>query len=59
MDFEPKGPEAARLRQRKFALLRQFPFPQICCQARCASAIPGVESLRAIAQRARGTPLGR
>ena len=28
MQFEPKGPEAARLRQRKFALLRQFPFPQ-------------------------------
>lgn len=28
MDFEPKGPEAARLRQRKFALLRQFPLPQ-------------------------------
>ena len=27
MEFEPKGPEAARLRQRKFALLRQFPFP--------------------------------
>ena len=28
MDFEPKGPEAARFRQRKFALLRQFPLPQ-------------------------------
>ena len=28
MEFEPKGPEAARLRQRKFALLRQFPLPQ-------------------------------
>jgi hypothetical protein len=28
MEFAPKGPEAARLRQRKFALLRQFPFPQ-------------------------------
>ena len=28
MEFEPKGPEAARLRQRKFALLRQFQFPQ-------------------------------
>jgi len=28
METEPKGPEAARLRQRKFALLRQFPFPQ-------------------------------
>jgi hypothetical protein len=28
MEIEPKGPEAARLRQRKFALLRQFPFPQ-------------------------------
>jgi len=28
MQFEPKGPEAARLRQRKFALLRQFPLPQ-------------------------------
>ena len=27
MEFEPKGPEAARLRQRKFALLRQFPLP--------------------------------
>ena len=28
MEFEPKGPEAARFRQRKFALLRQFPLPQ-------------------------------
>jgi hypothetical protein len=28
MNFEPKGIEAARLRQRKFALLRQFSFPQ-------------------------------
>ena len=28
MEIEPKGPEAARLRQRKFALLRQFPIPQ-------------------------------
>jgi hypothetical protein len=28
MELEPKGPEAARLRQRKFALLRQFPLPQ-------------------------------
>jgi hypothetical protein len=28
MEFEPKGPEAARLRQRKFGLLRQFPLPQ-------------------------------
>ncbi len=28
MEFEPKGPEAARLRQRKFALLRQFLLPQ-------------------------------
>ena len=28
MDPEPKGPEAARLRQRKFALLRQFELPQ-------------------------------
>jgi hypothetical protein len=28
MEFEPKGPEAARLRQRKFALLRQFPLHQ-------------------------------
>ena len=27
MEPEPKGPEAARLRQRKFALLRQFQFP--------------------------------
>ena len=27
MEPEPKGPEAARLRQRKFALLRQFPLP--------------------------------
>lgn len=27
MEFAPKGPEAARLRQRKFALLRQFPLP--------------------------------
>jgi hypothetical protein len=26
MDIRPKGPEAARLRQRKFALLRQFHF---------------------------------
>lgn len=28
MRHDPKGPEAARLRQRKFALLRQFPLPQ-------------------------------
>jgi len=28
MDSEIKGPEAARLRQRKFALLRQFQLPQ-------------------------------
>ena len=28
MEFEPKGPEAARLRQRKFALLRQFQLPE-------------------------------
>ena len=28
MDSEPKGPEASRLRQRKFALLRQFQLPQ-------------------------------
>lgn len=28
MGPEPKGPEAARLRQRKFAVLRQFPLPQ-------------------------------
>ena len=28
MEIEPKGPEAARLRQRKFALLRQFQLPQ-------------------------------
>ncbi|HEY6271659.1 MAG TPA: DUF6788 family protein [Terriglobales bacterium] len=28
MENEPKGQEASRLRQRKFALLRQFQFPQ-------------------------------
>jgi hypothetical protein len=28
MGSEPKSPEAARLRQRKFALLRQFQLPQ-------------------------------
>jgi hypothetical protein len=28
METEPKGPEASRLRQRKFALLRQFQLPQ-------------------------------
>lgn len=28
MKVEPKGPEAARLRQRKFRLLRQFQFPE-------------------------------
>ena len=28
MEFAPKGPEASRLRQRKFSLLRQFPLPQ-------------------------------
>src|ERR1017187_6751266 len=28
MESEPKSPEAARLRQRKFALLRQFQLPQ-------------------------------
>src|SRR3989442_15569422 len=27
MDTRPKGPEAARLRQGKFALIRQFPLP--------------------------------
>lgn len=27
MKFEPKGPQAARLRQRKFQLLRQFDLP--------------------------------
>ena len=27
MEITPKGPQAARLRQRKFALLRQFPIP--------------------------------
>jgi hypothetical protein len=27
MKIEPKGPLASRLRQRKFALLRQFPIP--------------------------------
>jgi hypothetical protein len=27
MDIAPKGPQAARLRQRKFALLRRFPIP--------------------------------
>ena len=28
MEFQPKGPEAARFRQRKFALLRQFHLPE-------------------------------
>ena len=28
MESDPKGSEASRLRQRKFALLRQFPLPQ-------------------------------
>ena len=28
MESQPKGPEASRLRQRKFSLLRQFPLPQ-------------------------------
>ena len=28
MESEPRSPEAARLRQRKFALLRQFQLPQ-------------------------------
>lgn len=28
MEFQPKGPEAARFRQRKFALLRQFRLPE-------------------------------
>jgi hypothetical protein len=28
MRSEPKGPEAARLRQRKFALIRQFQLPE-------------------------------
>ena len=27
MDSEPKGPQTARLRQRKFALVRRFPIP--------------------------------
>lgn len=27
MTIEPKGPQAARLRQRKFELLRRFPIP--------------------------------
>ena len=28
METQPKGPEAARLRQRKFTLARQFQFPE-------------------------------
>lgn len=28
MQSQPKGPEAARLRQRKFALIRQFQLPE-------------------------------
>src|SRR5437660_11994634 len=28
MEAQPKGPEAARLRQRKFALIRQFHLPE-------------------------------
>ena len=28
MEAQPRGPEAARLRQRKFALIRQFQLPQ-------------------------------
>ena len=28
MEPQPKGPEAARLRQRKFALIRQFQLPE-------------------------------
>ena len=28
MNAEPKGPDAARLRQRKFHLIRQFHFPE-------------------------------
>jgi len=28
MEFEPRGPGASRLRQRKFSLLRQFQLPQ-------------------------------
>ena len=28
MEAQPKGPEAARLRQRKFALVRQFHLPE-------------------------------
>jgi hypothetical protein len=28
MDASPKGPEAARWRQRKFAVLRRFPLPE-------------------------------
>ena len=27
MKIQPKGPQAARIRQRKFDLLRRFPFP--------------------------------
>ena len=27
MDIQPKGPQAARLRQGKFAILRRFPIP--------------------------------
>src|SRR5579872_170292 len=33
----PKGPQAARLRQRKFSLVRQFHSPRICCRARSPS----------------------
>jgi hypothetical protein len=34
MEGAPKGPAAARWRQRKFALFRrQFPLPQIYCPA--------------------------
>lgn len=37
MRIEPKGPQAARLRQRKFELLRRFPIP--------ADLLPGSLSL--------------
>jgi hypothetical protein len=37
MKIEPKGPQAARLRQRKFQLLRRFPIP--------ADLLPGSLSL--------------
>ena len=53
MKIEPKGPQAARLRQRKFELLRRFPIPPDCCPARFRSLTAVVANPLATARETR------